>query len=156
MKTVKCRYAHCKHESRELNKEDAVLSGKSTYYHKDCYEEMSNIKEAIDVYFKGVDEHPNFTVLQRTIRNLVYKKGFSSDFVLFAMKYAVQRGWLKHEAGLNYIVKDDEVKRAYEKQEQSKLRKEYEEKTEQNTEANKGQDFVYKPRHKKTITDLIG
>lgn len=152
---VKCRYAHCKHESRELDKEDAVLNGKSSYYHKDCFEEMNNIKEVIDIYAKNVDDNPNYSLLQRTVKNLVYKNKLSSEFVLFATKYAVQRGWLKHELGLNYIVKDDKIKSEYEKYEQSKIRKEYEEKLKQTNNVDNGQSFTYKPTHKKSITDLV-
>ena len=98
--TVKCRYAHCKHQNRELLKEDAVLSGKASYYHADCFEESENIKKIIDVYCRLVDKHPVFTQLRRTIQDLIQKNDIDSAYLLFATEYASRRGWLKHIPGL--------------------------------------------------------
>ena len=33
---VKCRYSHCKHDTKEIPKDEAYKNG-NAYYHKDCY-----------------------------------------------------------------------------------------------------------------------
>lgn len=149
---VKCRYSHCKHNSKELNKDDAVLVGKSTYYHKDCYREMQDMKNVVDLYYNYVDKHPNYSLLQKTIRRLVYEYKCPSGYLVYAVRYAIEKGWLKHELGITYIVKDDKIKDAYKKYINSKIQKQYYKVTD---EQNKGTEFVYKSQPKKSLSDLL-
>lgn len=170
---VICRYKNCKHESKELPKDEAFCNG-NAYYHKDCWREKQEIdakrkaendrkrkkiedrKEIIDLYFRNVDNHPMYTVLQRDINYLLDKCNCPSDYLLFAARYAIDRGWWKHEHGIMYIARNDEIKEAYKKHLDKigadKVRREMKE---NNTVKNRGISFTHKATIKKDITDLV-
>lgn len=167
---VTCRYKNCKHESKQLPKDEAFCNG-NAYYHKDCWEEKLKIeaekktendrkrkktedrKEIIDLYFRNVDSHPMYTVLQRDINYLLDKCNCPSDYLLFAARYAIDRGWWKHEHGIMYIARNDEIKEAYKKHLDRKVQTEQH--SEVTDEQNKGTVFNYKPQHKKSVSDLV-
>lgn len=192
---VTCRYKNCKHESKQLPKDEAFCNG-NAYYHKDCWEEKLRIveeekkakeekkkereekkkekqkieaekktennkrrkktedrKEIIDLYFRNVDSHPMYTVLQRDINYLLDKCNCPSDYLLFAARYAIDRGWWKHEHGIMYIARNDEIKEAYKKHLDRKVQTEQH--SEVTDEQNKGTVFNYKPQRKKSISDLV-
>lgn len=111
----KCRWSHCKHGG-EVRLDDAVKDG-SSYYHKDCYEEKQNIQKIMDLYVERVDPNPIFSLLRKTVNDLVFKDGFGADYTLFALKYCLDNGWkIKHIPGLRYVVRDDKAKAAWERQ----------------------------------------
>ncbi len=111
----KCRWSHCKHGG-EVRLDDAVKDG-SSYYHKDCYEEKQNIQKIMDLYVERVDPNPIFSLLRKTVNDLVFKDGFGADYTLFALKYCLDNGWkVKHVPGLRYVVRDDKAKAAWERQ----------------------------------------
>ena len=112
MDTVRCRYSHCKHSERELNKADAVRCG-NTYYHADCYHEKETIDKILDTYVKLVDPHPVFGALRKIVSNLIYKQGVNADFILFALKRAAQEHRINHPPGLYYVVKDQKTIEAW-------------------------------------------
>lgn len=151
---VKCRYSNCKHESRELQKEDAVLSGRTTYYHKDCYEEMSLIKEIIDVYCNKVESDPVFTHLSKTVKDLVVNKGVDPHYLLFALNYAADNNFIHHIPGLRYIAKDEEIWKEYQK----RITKQYIESEKQKQKQyieNKNRTFTYVNPKQKSVANLF-
>ena len=110
----KCRWSHCKHGG-EVRLDDAVKDG-SSYYHKDCYEEKQNIKRIMDLYVERVDPKPIFSLLRKTVNDLVFKDGFGADYTLFALRYCLDNGWnIKHIPALRYVVRDDKAKAAWER-----------------------------------------
>lgn len=114
-KIVKCRFSHCSHESKELNIEDAVKSGKSSYYHKDCYEVKENIAKIADTFLKRVNANTPYAVLIRTINNIVFDKQVDSNFLLFALEYHLAHNKpLRYPQGLHYVISNDETIKAYE------------------------------------------
>lgn len=108
MIAMKCKYAHCKHQSREINKAEAIKCG-SVYYHTDCYKEIETIRQIIDVYVNTVDDNPSFSELRKIINQIVYKQGVSPEFLLFALTHSS----IHYPAGLFYIVKDQEMLKAW-------------------------------------------
>ena len=46
--TAICKYSHCLHSNREIEKEKAVRVG-SSYYHSDCFKTKEDIKEIVDL-----------------------------------------------------------------------------------------------------------
>lgn len=148
-KTIfKCGYSHCKHGG-EVNKEDGVLSG-TRWFHPDCLAEKNAILEIIDVWYKRVDEHPIFTNLRRTIDNLVYKEGNDAEFLLFSLNYCLDHGWnLKHPPGLRYVAKNEDAKKAWEKQKAVSTPMEFPK------FENTGTQFTYNPVNKPKIDDLF-
>lgn len=112
---MKCRYGHCKHESKEIDSEDAVRIGNS-YYHPDCYHEKETIDMIIDTWVNEVDPHPVFAALCKIIRNMIYNQGVNADFLLFALRRATARHRISHPPGLYYIVKDQDTINAWNRQ----------------------------------------
>ena len=121
----KCRYSHCKHETPEIRDGEGILVGKGTYYHEDCYEEMTAIKNIIDVYVKRVDPHPIMALLRRIVNEIVYNQKVNAKYLLFALNYSVDHGWrISRPQGLYYVAKNNDAKRQWEKNLVSKQKRE--------------------------------
>ena len=86
--TVSCKYSSCLHDSKELNKEEAVKSGNS-YYHSDCFKTKEDIKKIIDLFKNHINPNPVYSQLQSVIKNIVFTKGLGSDFLLFVLQYYI-------------------------------------------------------------------
>lgn len=115
-KIVKCRYAHCDrfHESVELPIEEAVKSGKSSYYHADCYKESQAIKNITDLFQKYINKNVVFPVLKRTINNIVYERGIDAEFLEFGLKYYIQNKIpLNYPGGLYYVIQNKDVEKEW-------------------------------------------
>ena len=133
---MKCKYSHCKHESTEIPKGEEVLVGKASYYHKDCYQEMTAIKNVIDTYVKKIDSHPIMSLLRKVVNEIVYKHKVDARFLLFALNYCIGHNWsINHPQGLYYVAKSDAAKQQWERMMASKNRKEIKE-TQKNAEIN--------------------
>ena len=55
---VRCKYPKCLklHATTEMNKEDAVKSGKgSSYYHPDCLHTMQTVNKIRDLFVKEIN-----------------------------------------------------------------------------------------------------
>lgn len=148
-KMVKCRYSHCKHESKDVLKDEAVSDGKS-YYHKDCYIEKETLKECIDVYVKNFESDPIFTQLRSVINDIVYNKGNEADFLLFALKYSASHKIpLRHIPGLYYIIKDNNIIKAWEKEKSLAARDKV-------VVSNTNTEYNYVQRKTKGFADILG
>lgn len=111
---MKCKYSHCKHDSTEIKNGEEILVGKASYYHKDCYEEMSAIKKIIDSYVERVDPHPIMSLLRKVINEIVYKNKVDASFLLFAFNYCLDNGWsISHPQGLYYVAKNNAAKQQW-------------------------------------------
>ena len=125
IKLVHCRYPKCKflHETTELHKDDAVKSDSkgSTYYHPDCYHTMQTVNQIRDLFVQKIN--PAMTdkqigALVSIINHLIFEKHFDVDYIKFALQWftKLKPGALKHPAGLHYVVQDEAVKEAWEKE----------------------------------------
>jgi len=149
--TVKCRYSSCLHESKELNKEDAVKVG-NQYYHKDCYKTKEQIKEIIDLFVKNINPNPVYAQLQAVIKQIVFARGIGSEYLLFGLKYYISHKIpLSYPQGLYYIIQNKEVKEEFEKQKAKAIKP-----IEINIEETNGNYFEYKPAKQKGFADIIG
>ena len=132
-KIVKCRYPKCNklHETTEILKEDAIQHGKS-YYHADCLHIMLTVTEIRDLFYKNINQlmtGKQIGMLVATINNIVLEKGVDVDFLKFAVEYFIKYkpGKLQYPAGLYYVVQDKDVKNAWERWQERKLREEIKE-----------------------------
>lgn len=113
-KIVKCRYSRCSHSSKELPIEEAVLFGKGSYYHKDCFKQNDEIKQIIDTFKLYVDPMVVVMQLRSVINNIIFEKFIDSEYLLFAVKFAINNKInLKHAMGLHYIVGYKNIQEAY-------------------------------------------
>jgi hypothetical protein len=150
---VKCRFKYCNHEHKDLPIEEAVLSGKSTYYHQDCYKQNEEIKQILDIFQKQVNPLVVFSQLRNVVDNIAFKKCLGTEYLLFAIKYAVNNGInLKYPAGLNYIVDYQNIKNAYLKE---KVKQQIKNST-QTMQTNSNEvTFTYKPSKVIGFDDII-
>ena len=111
---IKCRYKYCKCGG-EVAKEDAVKEG-NAYYHKQCLEDKNNKQQIKDLYIKYYNSKEPITLINSTIKKIVEDKGFSSEFVLYALCQCIrQKKTLKGINGLHYIVLNEEIVSSYKK-----------------------------------------
>lgn len=152
--TVTCKYSSCLHESREINKENAVKKG-SSYYHKDCLQTQEEIKEIINLFKNHINPNPVYSQLQSVIKNIVFTKGLGSNFLLFGLRYYIENKIpLNYPQGLYYVVQNKDVVKAYQKKMADKAMSEF--RQNQEIPENVTTPFGYVNKRKQTITDIIG
>lgn len=147
--TVKCRYSNCLHEDKEINKEEAVQSGKM-YYHADCLKTKEEIKQIIDLFSTHINPNPVYSQLQSVIKNIVFTKKVSSEFLLFGLQYYIDHKMpLNYPQGLYYVIQRKEVIDAYNKSKAKTIKK-----TTEITEDNETA-FIHVPHKNKGFADII-
>jgi hypothetical protein len=113
---VKCTYSNCNHDDKELPINEAVLVGKSSYYHRDCHKQSEEIKQIIDLFKTYIDPLVVYSQLKSVINNILFQKFVSSEYLLFALNYAINNKInLKHAMGLHYIIGYKNIQEAYKK-----------------------------------------
>ena len=120
---VKCFYPHCKHGGEQMKREDAVKYN-NHYYHPDCFKEREELHEIEQYYIENFESEPIMSLLRKMINDIVFKRKYSTEYVLFALKYAKANNIpLKHPQGMVYIMKNSRVKSAWDyNQKQKDLR----------------------------------
>lgn len=114
-KMVRCRYKHCKHDQKEIERDQAVKDG-GAYYHPDCHQEKELMRSIEQYFINNINSQPIMQQLRTVINRLVYVQGKDPAFILFAMKYAVQNKiQLRYPPGLYYIIDRDDVIEAWRK-----------------------------------------
>lgn len=109
----RCRCKNCLHDSRDiLIAEDEYVTVGSVYYHKDCYQVMSDIDLILNIWHDDIDENVSYSYLRKTLNELIYKQKHPSDYIVFCVRRGAA-GRLKHVPGLKYIVNSEDVKKAY-------------------------------------------
>lgn len=149
-KTVKCRYQHCLHETKDIPKEEAVGNG-GFYYHADCYKEKQNKNKIVRIFIDNVNPEVSVPMLRRVINNIIHDKGISSEFLLFGLEYYINHKiGIKYPAGLYYVIENQDVKSIY-KRIYGKKEKGYEFNIEHDTD----DGFVYQQQKKRTIDNFM-
>jgi hypothetical protein len=150
---VKCGYKYCSHTNKDIVKSEAMQTGKSTYYHLDCYKQNEEIKEIIDLFQKQIDPLVVFTQLRGVINNIVFDKCLGSEYLLFALKYAISNKInLKHAQGLHYIVGYKNIQDAYLKE---KNKQQIEQKGRVEIIKTEELPFFFNPTKQKGFQDII-
>ena len=153
MATVKCKYSKCKHESKDIEKTEAVKSG-SAYYHTDCLKDKENRKEIVELFTKHINSNVVFSQLQTVIRTIIDDRGNNSDFLLFGLKYYIEHKIpLNYPQGLYYVIQNKEMIAEYKKMKS----KEIIAKENFVINDNIGEvEFSYKPTKVKGFADILG
>ena len=148
---VLCVFKHCKHESREITREEAVkISNK--YYHADCAKNKKNIEIAIEMFEKYINPNPVYVQLRAVINNILFVKNVDSDFLIFALQYYIDKKIpLRYPQGLYYVVQNQEAKEAFDK-------KSLETYKNIKVELNdvKEVEFTHRPAKQKGFADILG
>ena len=153
MATVKCKYGKCKHESKEIEKSEAVKVG-NAYYHADCFKDKENRKEIIDLFVNNINPNVVFSQLQAVVRTIVDDRGNSSDFLLFGLKYYIEHKIpLNYPQGLYYVIQNKEVNAEYKKIKAKEIMVKENFVTQ---ESSNEVEFSYKPTKQKGFSDILG
>lgn len=122
-----CRYGHCLHEDKTINIEtDEYEEEGRSYYHKDCYKVKRDAIQIKNLWHDHIDSLVIYSQLNSVINDLIFKEHVSSDYILFAIKYAVDHKSeinLKYPPGIKYIIKRECIKDAYKKEKAEKIKK---------------------------------
>jgi len=115
MKTdYKCKYSKCPYGG-VVSKDIAVKDGQN-YYHPECFKEMNNRKQIIDIFYKYINKDEVGANLRRIVDLIIDSKKATSEFLLYALCYVIHHKIpLHHAAGLYYIINNDDIKQAYKK-----------------------------------------
>jgi hypothetical protein len=109
---MKCRYKYCK-LGGEVDKQVALKIG-GAYYHNECYKEMENKKKIRDLWLEKINSTEIMTLLNKEISELINKKGIDSDFLLYALNYAINNKIILHSPfGMSYLINNYKIKESY-------------------------------------------
>lgn len=152
-KTYKCAYAHCKHDTKDIDpKNGSFVQYSSRYWHEDCLRESLAIREIIDVFYTKINEKVVMSQLRSVINNLVYNKKNDAEYILYGLNYYIDHGIpINYPQGLYYVAQSKEVQTEWNKlKNQEKIKdykfevKEFEEKK-----------FDYKPSKKSGFQNIL-
>lgn len=153
MATVKCKHSMCKHNSREMDKSEAVMAG-NKYYHADCFRDKENRKEIIDLFSKHINPNVIYSQLQSVMRGILDERGNSSDFLLFGLKYYIEHKIpLTYPQGLYYVIQNQDVIAEYNKMKEKVVMAKENFVIPENVEE---VEFSYKPTKTKGFADILG
>lgn len=153
MATVKCKYGKCKHESKEIEKSEAVKVG-NAYYHADCLKDKENRKEIIDLFVNHINPNVVYAQLQAVVRTIVDDRGNTSDLLLFGLKYYIEHKIpLNYPQGLYYVIQNKEVIAEYKKIKAKEIMVKENFVT---PESSNEVEFSYKPTKQRGFSDILG
>lgn len=146
----KCRYANCKHDSRDIDttKEEYKMVG-TMYFHSDCFankeqdeqaakkrkaaakaSQEKTAKERADIQLIRTlwENNISHTVVYGqlySVLNDLLARGIDSDYLVFVMNYVVNHKMpLRYPPGFRYFVDRTEIKNAYAKKQQENIKPE--------------------------------
>ena len=147
--TAICKYSHCLHDNREIEKRKAIRVGNS-YYHSDCFKTKEDIKEIVNLFKAHINANPVYAQLQSVINNIIFVKKIQSDFLLFGLRYYIEHKIpLNYPQGLYYVIQNKDVTNAYNKTKAKEIKKSVEITEQTETE------FKFVPTKNKGFADII-
>lgn len=156
LKHMVCGYSHCKHENKEVSKEDGIKVG-NRYWHKDCYEESTTIREVIDIFKNKCNPQVVVPALRNVINNIVYKQGTDVKLLLFGIKYYVNhRIPLNYPGGLYYVLQNKDVQNEWKKVLSKQMKMEFHLDENMIKEEPINTNFKYKDTNKSKFSGILG
>ena len=147
--TAICKYSHCLHDNREIEKRKAIRVGNS-YYHSDCFKTKEDIKEIVNLFKAHINANPVYAQLQSVINNIIFVKKVQSDFLLFGLRYYIEHKIpLNYPQGLYYVIQNKDVANAYNKAKTKEIKKSVEITDQAETQ------FKFVPTKNKGFADII-
>ena len=147
--TAICKYSHCLHDNREIEKRKAIRVGNS-YYHSDCFKTKEDIKEIVNLFKAHINANPVYAQLHSVINNIIFVKKVQSDFLLFGLRYYIEHKIpLNYPQGLYYVIQNKDVANAYNKAKTKEIKKSVEITDQAETQ------FKFVPTKNKGFADII-
>ena len=149
-KNHKCKYAHCKHESRELSPEEEVQYGNG-YWHQDCLSESLAIRQIIDLFSTKCNKNVVMSQLRHVINEIVYNRGVEARMLLFGIQHYLQHHWkLNYPGGLYYVIQSKDVLAEWNKQSVKEMKTNF-----TVDDDNNGRKYEFKSGNEKDITKIL-
>ena len=145
----KCAWTHCPCNQVIEDMSDAVKD-KTRYYHKDCLKQRNTINDIITLFTEQVNDKIVMSQLRNIINTLVFTEGFEAEYVLYAVRYAINHPYMKltYPAGIRRICLDQNVKSNWDNMSRIDTRISLEGERVYNTRSNK-------PHKKVTVAELF-
>lgn len=111
---MKCAWTHCKYNKNITDGQETVKIGNRNY-HKECACEKENINNCITLFIEQINEQIVISKLRSIINTLIYKQGYSSEYVLYSIKYCINHPEVKltYPEGLHRVCKDLNIQKLY-------------------------------------------
>ena len=155
IKTYKCSFKHCQHESCEISQDEAVIVG-SRYMHKDCSKINTDISDIRDLYYEKISKTVVWSQLVSVINNIIFTKKVNSGFLLFALKHCISAKMpIKSPYGLHYIIDNQRIKELWDKREAQRIVREMKEDIVPETQEISCPKFTYKDEEKAGFTSIL-
>ena len=118
----KCAWTHCPCNQVIEDMSDAVKD-KTRYYHKDCLKQRNTINDIITLFTEQVNDKIVMSQLRNIINTLIFTEGFEAEYVLYAVRYAINHPYMKltYPAGIRRICLDQNVLDIWEKTQNQKF-----------------------------------
>jgi len=112
-KEYTCGFKYCSHENKKVPEGEAIKSG-TRYFHKDCLRVRDNMDAVKRIYYENISNTVVIAQLVKVIQTIVINKGVDSEFLLFAIKYAVAKKMtIRSPYGLHYLIDNAMIKNAW-------------------------------------------
>ena len=148
---VKCRYKYCKHETKDVVKEEAIEHKKGFYYHPDCYREWKNKEKTVGLFLEKINRNSPIPQLRNVINTIVNKNGVDSGLLLFGLQFYIDNNIeINYPAGLYYVIANKNVQEEWNKKKYEGYKVHVDL---SNTET--GTTFVYKKPRRKTLDNFM-
>jgi hypothetical protein len=139
----KCAFKHCQHDSCNILQDEAVKVGQR-YMHEDCAKISENISKIKELYYTKISNTVVIKQLVNVINNLIFKKNIDSNFLLFALNYAIsEKISINSPYGLHYLIDNKKVKEIWYKKNNQKIAKKIRETAEETTDPKVNFTFAY-------------
>lgn len=112
--TVKCAWDHCKQESRQIRRDEAICEN-GKYYHPECFSLKTKIAEMRKSYANLSEKEFSIPMLNKVLNTLIIKQNIDPDYLLFAIKYDGTSRPFRSPLRLYTIAKDSSLQRTYER-----------------------------------------
>lgn len=117
-------YNHC-FENNSMIPAGEEVKGGNRYYHKKCLETKQNIEKTRDYYYENVSKSVVMSQLVKVLNQIVFDKDIDSEYLLFALQYAVENNLsIKSPYSLHYIIDYARVKSAWYKRNEPEQKEE--------------------------------
>ena len=112
---MKCAYSRCFCEDKSLDDKDVIKINKSRF-HAECYAVREDINQIKLLFHDYVNENVVWSQLNGVINNIIFNKGCTSPYLLFGLKYYIEKKIpLNYPAGLYYVIQNKDVKKEWDR-----------------------------------------
>lgn len=141
-----CGYAKCRH-NRQLNiQTDEFVKLNSLYFHKDCFQERSDLQLIRNRWAECISENFSYSYLNKVLNSLL-DKGYTSEYMVFTLEYVISHHMnLNYPNGFIYFLNNAKIQTAYKQRKLKQQIKEAEKNPKPPLNTSNEPKFTFKPK----------